>query len=92
MSKDPFSQIPNLTYAGPDSRDPYTFKDYNPSEEVEGKKMADHLRFACAYWHTMVNPLADVFGGGTALCPWDDPKASPLDMATNRARVFFRFL
>jgi len=53
--------------------------------------MREHLRFACAYWHTMRNPLADPFGEGTAQKPWDDGSAS-VENAQTRARAFFEFL
>ena len=58
---------------------------------VEGKSMRAHMRFAAAYWHVMRNPLADPFGGGTALTPWDDGSDSVAN-AQMRARVFFEFL
>ena len=83
--------IPTIRYEGPDSRNPLAFKHYNPDEEVAGKTMREHLRFACAYWHTMRNPLSDPFGGGTAQMPWDDGTDS-LSNALNRTEVFFEFL
>jgi hypothetical protein len=62
-----FPNIPKIVYEGPRSKNPLAFKHYQPDELVEGKSMRDHLRFAAAYWHVMRNPLADPFGGGTAL-------------------------
>jgi xylose isomerase len=53
--------------------------------------MADHLRFAAAYWHVMRNGLGDPFGAPTALMPWDDGSES-LDNALRRIPVFFEFL
>lgn len=86
-----FPSIPKIPYEGPKSRNPLSFKHYNPDEVVEGKTMREHLRFACAYWHVMRNPLADPFGGGTALTPWDDGSDS-IANAQKRVRVFFEFL
>lgn len=86
-----FPDIPQIAYEGPKSRNPFAFKHYNPDEVVEGKTMRDHLRFAAAYWHVMRNPLADPFGGGTALMPWDDGSNSVAN-AQKRVRVFFEFL
>ena len=62
-----FSDVSKIAFEGKDSRNHLAFKHYDPEEEVEGKKMKDHLRFGAAYWHCMRNPLADPFGPGTAL-------------------------
>ncbi|MCP4378873.1 MAG: xylose isomerase, partial [bacterium] len=47
-----FADIPKIQYEGPESKNPLAFKHYNPVEEIDGKTMADHLRFSVAYWHT----------------------------------------
>ena len=86
-----FPSVPVIAYEGPKSRNPFAFKHYNPAEVVEGKTMKEHLRFAAAYWHVMRNPLADPFGGGTALMPWDDGSNSVAN-AQKRVGVFFEFL
>ena len=71
-TKEAFPKIKKIAYEGPDSKNPLAFKYYNEDEKVEGKSMKDHLRFSVVYWHTFRNPLADPFGVGTALRPWDD--------------------
>jgi xylose isomerase len=86
-----YFNVPKIQYEGPDSKNPFAFKWYNPDELVEGKPMRDHLRFAAAYWHVMRNELSDPFGGGTALMPWDD-RSDSLDNALRRVDVFFEFL
>lgn len=86
-----FPEIPKVTYEGPQSRNPFSFKHYNPEEMVEGKSMRHHLRFGAAYWHVMRNGLGDPFGGATALMPWDDGTDSVAN-ACKRADVFFEFL
>ena len=86
-----FPDVPAVSFAGPDSKDPFTFRHYNPDEVVGDKTMRDHLRFGAAYWHVMRNPLGDPFGEGTALMPWDDGSAS-VENAVNRVPVFFEFL
>ena len=83
--------IPKISYEGPKSRNPLAFKHYNADQLVAGKTMRDHLRFACAYWHTMRNDLSDPFGVGTAQMPWDDGSNS-VDNALKRTEVFFEFL
>ena len=86
-----FADIPQIQYEGPESKNPLAFKHYNPAEVVEGKTMADHLRFSVAYWHTFRNGCADPFGGPTRLMPWDDGTES-VENAQNRARVSFEFM
>ena len=87
----PFAKIPRIEYDGPKSRNPLAFKHYNPNEKVEGKKMKDHLRFSVTYWHTFRGQLADMFGTGTAVRPWEDGTNS-VEMAKKRARVAFQFM
>ena len=86
-----FPNITKLQYEGPTSKNQLAFRHYNPSEMVGDKTMAEHLRFAAAYWHVMRNELGDPFGAGTALMPWDDGSDS-LQNALNRVPVFFEFL
>src|SRR4030095_4248669 len=89
--KPAFPNINKITYEGPKSKNPLAFKHYNAEEVVEGKPMADHLRFGVAYWHTFRNVLSDPFGPGTAIRPWDDGSNS-IENACNRARVAFEFM
>lgn len=91
MSMEFFPDIPVIPYEGPDSRTPLAFKHYEADAVVEGRTMAEHLRFACAFWHTMRNPLADPFGVGTAVTPWDDGSDS-IPNALRRLDAFFEFL
>ena len=86
-----FSEVSRIEYEGPYSRNPLSFRHFNGPEMVSGKTMAEHLRFASAYWHTMRNPLSDPFGVGTAQMPWDDGGDS-VENAQRRVRVFFEFL
>lgn len=85
-----FSDVPKISYEGPQSKNPLAFKHYNPDELVEGKSMAEHLRFSVVYWHTFRGTGADPFGAGTMLRPWDDGTPSVAN-AEKRARVAFEF-
>jgi len=85
-----FPDITRIRYEGPDSKAPLAFKHYNPDEVVEGKTMAEHLRFSVAYWHTFRNGGADPFGSATRLMPWDDGGDSVAN-ACNRVRAAFEF-
>ncbi len=80
-----------VAFGGPKSRNPLEFKHYNADEPVGGKTMRDHLRFSVVYWHSFSNPLADPFGAGTALRPWDD-KSGSLQNALNKVDVAFEFM
>lgn len=91
MSASYFPDVPKIKYEGSESKNPFAFKHYNPEELVEGKSMAEHLRFAAPYWHVMRGDLGDPFGKGTALMPWDD-KSDSVDNAIKRVDVFFEFL
>ena len=41
-----FPEIDKIPFEGPKSKNPLAFKHYNADEVVEGKTMADHLRFS----------------------------------------------
>ncbi len=83
-----FPKIKTVKYEGPKSKNPFAFKHYNPEEKIEGKTMRDHLRFSVVYWHTMCGQGADMFGGPTALRPWENGKKG-IELAKARVPVFF---
>ena len=89
--KPAFPDITNIAFEGPQSRNPLAFKHYNAEEVVAGKTMRDHLRFSVVYWDTFRNRLADPFGVGTAVRPWDDFSDS-IANAQNRVRAAFEFM
>ena len=91
QSKAFFPGISKIQYEGPCSKNPLAFKHYNADELVAGKSMKDHLRFSVTYWHTIRGQLADMFGVGTAVRPWEDGTNS-MKMAETRVRVAFEFL
>ena len=65
-----FAGIPAVKYEGVDSTNEFAFRHYNPDEVILGKRMADHLRFAVAWWHSFAWPGGDPFGGQTFDRPW----------------------
>ena len=85
-----FAGIKKIQYEGPKSKNPLAFKRYDAEEVVEGKTMAEHLRFSVAFWHAFGSDGHDQFGVGTRLMPWDDGTDS-LANAANRVRVAFEF-
>ena len=70
MSTGFFNGIEKLAYEGLDSTSELAFRHYNPDEVVMGKTMAEHLRFAIAYWHSFAWEGGDPFGGQTLVRPW----------------------
>ena len=48
-----FPSVPKITYAGPNSMDPLTYRFYNPEEVILGKPMKEWLRFSVCFWHTV---------------------------------------
>ena len=86
-----FPEIDKIKYEGPQSKNPLAFRWYNASEKVEGKTMAEQLRFAVVYWHTFRGTGSDPFGSATMVRPWDDGSES-VENAQRRARVAFEFM
>ena len=65
-----YSVTEPVKYEGPESRNPLAFRFYDAKRKLLGKTMAEHLRFAVCYWHTLCWPGLDPFGGETFLRPW----------------------
>ena len=73
-----------IKYEGPDSKNALAYRWYNPKQKVLGKSMAEHLRFAVCYWHTLCWPGTDPFGGETFNRQWHH-MADPMAAAATRA-------
>ncbi|MCG6858266.1 MAG: xylose isomerase [Salaquimonas sp.] len=85
-----FGDITKIPFEGPDSDNPLAFHHYDPDEIVMGKRLADHLRFAVAYWHSFTWPGGDPFGGQTFQRPWfADQMGDTMDAAKLKADVAF---
>ncbi len=84
-----FEGIDTIRYEGPDSKNPLSFKHYNPDEQVEGKTLREHLRFAVAYWHSFCNGGDDPFGSATRQMPWETD--DPMQTARNKVDACFEF-
>ncbi|MEA9903696.1 xylose isomerase [Xanthomonas campestris pv. raphani] len=70
-AKEYFPGIGKIGFEGRGSDNPLAFKVYDANKQVAGKTMAEHLRFAVAYWHSFCGNGADPFGPGTRAYPWD---------------------
>ncbi len=86
-----FEQIGIVQYEGPKSKNPFSFKYYNPDEIVAGKTMKDHLRFAMSWWHTFTYGGTDPFGGVTISRPWDQT-TDDMQRAKERVHAAFEFM
>jgi len=89
--KEYFIGVPSIPYEGPESKNPLAFKYYQPEKEVAGKKMKDHLKFACAYWHSFGNLGNDPFGVGTKAFPWLEA-SDPVQRAKDKMDAAFEFI
>ena len=86
-----FPGIKKIKYEGLDSKNPLSFKHYNPDEVVLGKTMSEHLRFAVCYWHTFKNMGADQFGVGTIIREYNN-SSDPMKVADMTMDAAFEFL
>ncbi len=86
-----FDSIPQIQFEGPESDNPLAFKYYKKDQVVAGKTMAEHFKFAMAWWHTLRNTGADPFGPGTANYPWLGA-TDPVQEAKNTADAGFEIL
>lgn len=85
-----FKNVNKIAYEGVGSNNPLAFKHYNENEQVLGKSMKEHLRFAVAYWHTLTMDGSDPFGQASMIRPWET--RTGLDLAKDRVEVNFEFL
>lgn len=88
--KEYFASIPYVKYEGRDSKNPMSFRYYNPDEIILGKPMREHLRFAMSYWHTMCADGTDMFGVGTNVKTYGE--TDPMEIAKAKARAAFEFM
>jgi len=91
QTKEIFKGISKIEFEGPGSDNPFAFRWYDENKIVAGKSMKEHLRFACAYWHSFNGSGADPFGEPTHLFPWDE-KSDPIERAKDKADAAFEFI
>lgn len=86
-----FPTIDTIPYEGPDSLNPLAFRHYDPAHQVQGKPLADHFKFACAYWHSLGTTGADPFGAQTIVFPWNTA-VDPVSRAKHKMDAAFEFM
>ena len=90
-NKEYYKGIGAINYEGKESDNPFSFKFYNPEQLVMGKTMAEHFKFAVAYWHSFCGQGGDPFGPGTQQFPWDN-SPDPMQRARDKADAAFEFI
>lgn len=89
--KEYFKGIPGIRYEGKESDNPLAFRWYDENKVIAGKTMKEHLRFACAYWHSFCGNGSDPFGEPTHAFPWSGiPDA--VERAKEKADAAFEFI
>lgn len=86
-----FKGIGQVKYEGVKSDNPLAFRWYDENKVVAGKTMKNHLRFACAYWHSFCNSGADPFGEPTHIFPWNT-KTNAIERAKDKMDAAFEFI
>jgi xylose isomerase len=86
-----FPGISAIKYEGPTSDNPMAFHWYDPKKVIAGKTMKDHLRFACAYWHSFCGNGSDPFGGPTHNYQWNN-RTDAVDRAKDKMDAAFEFM
>ena len=89
--KEFFPGIGKIKFEGKDSKNPLAFKYYDENQEVGGKSLKDHFRFAVAYWHTLTGTGGDPFGPGTKEFPWAQ-QSDPILNAKEKMDAAFEFI
>ncbi len=90
-NKEFFPGIGKIKFEGQESKNPFAFRYYNENQQVAGKTLKDHLRFAVAYWHSFCGTGGDPFGPGTRILPWNS-RHDALDLARDKMDAAFEFI
>jgi len=85
-----FSTVEPVRFAGPDTRNEFSYRVYDKNRVVLGKRMDEWLKVAVCYWHSFNWPGADIFGGGTLPRPWLGPRITQ-EMADTKLEAAFDF-
>ncbi|MGJ1203262.1 xylose isomerase [Sphingobacterium lactis] len=89
--KEYFKTVGQIKFEGVESDNPLAFRWYDANRKIGGKTMAEHFKFACAYWHSFNGDGSDPFGGPTHVFPWDK-KADTIGRAKDKMDAAFEFM
>jgi xylose isomerase len=90
-NKEYFKNIQQIKFEGIETDNPLAFRWYDENKMVAGKSLKDHLRFACAYWHSFNGSGADPFGEPTHIFPWNEKKDA-IERAKDKMDAAFEFI
>ncbi len=90
-TKEFFPGIGKIQFEGKDSKNPMAYRYYDANKVVMGKTMAEWLKFAMAWWHTLCAEGGDQFGGTTKSFPWNQD-CCPVQVAKNKVDAGFEFM
>ena len=86
-----FKNIPQVKFEGLETDNPFAFRWYDEKKLIAGKTMKEHLRFACAYWHSFNGNGSDPFGSPTHIFPWEN-STDPIERAYEKMDAAFEFI
>lgn len=89
--KEFFKGIGPIKFEGLASDNPLAFRWYDENRMIAGKTMKEHLRFACAYWHSFVGTGGDPFGEASIIHPWNE-KSDAVARAKDKMDAAFEFI
>lgn len=90
-NKEYFKGVGEIKFEGQQSDNPLAFRWYDENQVVAGKKMKEHFKFACAYWHSFCGNGADPFGDPTHLFPWST-SSDVIGRAKDKMDAAFEFI
>lgn len=85
-----FFSVPKIEYEGPESKNVFAFKHYNPSKIICGKSLKEHLKFAMSWWHTLCAEGTDMFGSSTGNKTFG--AETPMEQSKNKVLAGFEFM
>jgi xylose isomerase len=89
--KEYFKGIGKIAFEGKGSKNPLAFKYYDKNKVVAGKTMAEHFKYAIAYWHSFCGGGGDPFGSATRPMPWN-AATDAVQRAKDKADAAFEFI
>lgn len=73
----------------PSAKKPFGYRWYDADRKVLGRRMEEQLRFAVCWWHSLVWPGNDPFGGETFMRPWHAARGDAMQQAHDKVEVGF---
>jgi xylose isomerase len=92
MAKAFFPEVKErISFEGARSNNPLAFKVFDPKRKVGDRTMAEHLKFAVAYWHALGSTGRDPFGDPVYKRSWSKG-SDPMVRAESSLEAMFEFV